>query len=230
LGSLFNIGPLFFLASLVLPLGAALYLIIFANPPVPTTSAVLSTVNNVVEVEGVNETGFARAQEEQVLVAGDDVRTSEQGRGVITFSDPATSSSTLTSSRSCRPTRRRHRQPLQQSFSAMGPVLNWPAAVTATNPDPAGIVAVSDGALLRVSVGTTSSGQASVRSSCCRAGRDERADSSAAGVVIGAGRAVTAIEVEAIQSPPRTSPTTTLSSAFFALDAGDRARPAWPQD
>ena len=52
---MFSFGPLFFLASIVVPLGVAAYLIFFAGAPVPTTSAVLSTVNNVVEVQGIND-------------------------------------------------------------------------------------------------------------------------------------------------------------------------------
>ncbi len=85
--SLGVIPPFLVLAVVVGSLAVGLKLLLLAPVPVPTASAVLSTIVTTVEVNGPGSVGFRLAREEQVLVTGDDVRTSDYGRGMITFSN-----------------------------------------------------------------------------------------------------------------------------------------------
>ncbi len=72
------------------PLVLGLRLIFFAEPPLPTSSAVVTTVSTRVDVDPVGDEPFQEVREDQVLVTGDTVRTAPSGRGLITFIDDST--------------------------------------------------------------------------------------------------------------------------------------------
>lgn len=207
--SLSSAGPLFFLASILVPLGVALYLIVFASPPVPTTSAVLSTINNVVEVQGVNDDSFQRAQVEQVLVAGDGVRTSQQGRGVITFADesnivlePDSELTILAPQRRGAGIVNRFSQSFGTSWSQFSSVARGGGNYEIRTP--AGIVSVRDGAILRVGVGRNAEGVTTVQVVVLQGQAEIRpsgAAPSAAAVVVNAGQTATSTEGAGISQP-----------------------------
>jgi len=207
--SLSSFGPLFFLASILVPLGVALYLIVFANAPVPTTSAVLSTVNNVVEVQGVNQNDFQEAQEEQVLVAGDDVRTSQQGRGVITFVDesniilePDSQLTILAPARRGGGILNRFNQSFGTSWSQFSSLAGGGGSYEISTP--AGIVSVRDGAILRIGVGRSAEGKPTVQVVVLQGEAEVKppdAAPSSAGVVVSAGQTLLATEGQAIPPP-----------------------------
>jgi hypothetical protein len=206
-----SFGPLFFLASLLVPLGVALYLIVFAKAPVPTTSAVLVTVNNVVQVQPVNNPGFQPAQEQQVLVAGDKVQTSDSGRGVITFIDESSLTLEPDSQLTILPPQRRGGglfNRIDQSFGSSFAQFSSLAAGGGRYEiqTPAGIVSVRDGAVLRVGVGTGQAGKTTVQVIVLQGEAELRPSDTAQSakgqaVVIGAGQTVTATEGEDIPAP-----------------------------
>jgi hypothetical protein len=199
-------GPLFFLASILLPVGAALYLILLAEQPVPITSAVLSTVNNVVEVQGVNQPDFRQAQEQQVLVSGDGVRTSDEGRGVITFVDESSIVLEPDSELRILPPRRSGGGLINRFSQSFGTSWSQLSSLAGGNYDistPAGVISVRDGAILRVGVGQTQDGRATVQVVVVEGQAEVRPPEGQEGaaVVVSAGETVRAVEGEAIPEP-----------------------------
>jgi hypothetical protein len=200
------LGPLFFLASILLPIGAALYLILLADPPIPTTSAVLSTVNNVVEVQGVNQPDFREAQEQQVLVSGDGVRTSDEGRGVITFVDESSIVLEPDSELRILPPRRSGGGLINRFSQSFGTSWSQLSSLAGGNYDiatPAGVISVRDGAILRVGVGQTQDGRSTVQVVVVEGEAEVRPPEGQGGapVVVSAGETVRAVEGEAIPEP-----------------------------
>ncbi|HXH22354.1 MAG TPA: FecR family protein [Dehalococcoidia bacterium] len=225
--SVLGLGPLFFVASILLPLGAALYLIFFAEAPVPITSAILSTVNNVVEVQGVNETDFRRAEEQQVLVSGDGVRTSKEGRGVITFVDESSIVLEPDSQLRILPPARRGGgliNRFSQSFGTSWSQLSALAGGSYEINTPAGVISVREGAILRVGVGRTEEGRAAVQVVVLEGEAEVRSSAGdGRSVVVGAGETVRAVEGEGVADPeafvPDNEIVLRLFSPFFMLVA-----------
>lgn len=214
-------GPAFFGARIVL----------FAEPPIPATGAVLSTVISAVSVQGVGTAGFQPAQQEQVLVPGDDVRTSQVGRGAITFFDDSTVVLDPDSEIKILPPARegggvvnRLRQSFGTSWAQFSAVASGGGRYDIETPN--GIVAVRDGASLRVGVGRTSTGETVVQVIVTEGIVEFVADpSSAAGgpasVTIGAGQMLFVEEGQALGAPVdavfEESITITLASPFWLL-------------
>jgi hypothetical protein len=160
-----GLGVLFLLVIIVAPLAYGLRLILFAPVPEPSVSAVLTTVATVVEVQGTGGVGFKEAKEDQVLVPGDDVRTSNVGRGIITFEDesmlvlePGSEITILPPVREGGGLLNRLKQSFGNSWGQLGGLAGGRFEIQTA----AGVISVRDGAVLRVGVGRGPQGQAVV--------------------------------------------------------------------
>ncbi len=166
LARVFSPGHLFgaIIAGLiVVPFFLGLRLVFFANAPLPTTGAVLSTVKTLVEVGPVGSTTFNQAQQDQLLVTGDKVRTADSGRGEVTFLDNSNLILDPNSQITILPPTRsgglvnRFSQSFGTSWSQFSSIAGGGGEHQIETPN--GVISVRDGALLRVGVGQDANGQ-----------------------------------------------------------------------
>lgn len=226
------LGYLVLLAAIGGPILLGARIVLFAPAPIPATGAVLSTVVSDVQVRGIDTPEFMRAREEQVLVPGEDVRTSRTGRGAITFFDHSTVILDPDSEVKILPPVReggglvnRLRQSFGTSWAQFTAVASGGGRYEIETPN--GIVAVRDGASLRVGIGRTATGETVVQVIVTEGSAEFIADarSQAAGgpasVAIGAGKMLLVEEGAALPAPVdavlEEQITLTLASPFWLL-------------